>query len=231
MGLDANVAEMSISDFSELFAGEGESETQTEVPGTDSPRAECRRLRATQEKIRLTWANMAGIASYEVIYLERESERGNMKLEFTLEALNLVPVGVCVTDPRLEDNPIVYVNQTLCDMTGYSREEMVGRNCRFLQGPLTDSTTVARMHRDIHAAQPVKAVLLNHRKTGETFFNELRIFPMYDANGELFRFIGVQHDVTLREEAVAESERSRFIFGASNAALDLCTAIVDIGSS
>ncbi len=231
LGLEVSQKELSLQQFWDLFQGSVGVSSPESASGGEMPRAECRSLRSNDEQIRMTWADLPDTASYEVIYLERESERENLKLDFTLEALDLVPVGVCVTDPRLEDNPIVYVNQTLCDITGYSREEMVGRNCRFLQGPLSDPTTVARIHRDIDAAQPLKAVLLNHRKTGETFFNELRIFPMFDAKGELFRFIGVQHDVTLREEAVAEAERSRFISGASIAALDLRTAILDISSS
>jgi PAS domain S-box-containing protein len=106
-----------------------------------------------------------------------------------------------ITDPRQDDNPLVWVNPAFTDTTGYAFGEAVGRNCRFLQGPETDPQVVREIRHSLEAAQPITTTLLNYRKDGTPFWNELSISPVQDASGSLTHFVGVQADVTTRIEA------------------------------
>ena len=117
--------------------------------------------------------------------------------------------GVVITDPTSRDGPIVDVNPAFERITGYARDEVLGRNCRFLQGPGTDPITLARLRDAIVGGRDVTETLLNYRKDGTAFWNELRITPVFDDMGRLAQFVGVQTDVTQRvraEEALRESE-------------------------
>lgn len=101
-----------------------------------------------------------------------------------------------VTDPRSSDNPIVYVNEAFSQITGYSPEEAIGRNCRFLQVPDTNQDTLARIREAIMSGRAISAELLNRRKDGSQFWNHLFITPISDADGELLFFLSAQVDVT-----------------------------------
>lgn len=109
--------------------------------------------------------------------------------------------GVLVTDPHQPDNPIVYANPAFLRMTGYRLEEVIGRNCRFLQGAGTDPETVSRIREAIHRRREVTATLLNYRKDGQPFWNELKIAPVFTNRGELLYFVGLQTDVTERKRS------------------------------
>ena len=82
-----------------------------------------------------------------------------------------------ITNPRLADNPIVFVNKAFQDLTGYERDEIVGQNCRFLQGPKSDKAAVAKIREAIEAGEDIHIDLLNCRKDGSTFWNALFIKP------------------------------------------------------
>jgi PAS domain S-box-containing protein len=112
-----------------------------------------------------------------------------------------------ISDPRLPDNPLVFVNPAFERTTGYSAQEVLGRNCRFLQGRDTDPGAVARLRAAIAAEQHAVVVLLNHRKDGTAFWNEVSVSPVYDATGTLTHFVGIQADVTARVAAEHERER------------------------
>jgi sigma-B regulation protein RsbU (phosphoserine phosphatase) len=86
-------------------------------------------------------------------------------------------------------------------LTGYSRDFVVGRNCRFLQGPESDPQTVERIRRAVHGAEPCTVEILNYRKDATTFWNRLSITPVKDERGEVTHFIGIQSDVTARRRA------------------------------
>ena len=116
-------------------------------------------------------------------------------------AIAAVADGVLITDPHQLDNPITYVNSAFCQMTGYEPEEVMGRNCRFLQGPDTDPEEVVRIRQAIAERREVQATLLNYRKDGQPFWNELRISPIFSEAGELLYFVGVQTDITQRQQA------------------------------
>ena len=110
-----------------------------------------------------------------------------------------------VADPHQEDCPLVYVNPAFERTTGYTAEEVLGRNCRFLQGPATEPVAVRRIRMAIEDEQNLVITLLNYRKDGTAFWNELSLSPLRDRNGTLTHFVGVQADVTAR--VLAEQER------------------------
>ena len=114
-----------------------------------------------------------------------------------------VGAGVLVTDPRQPDNPIVFSNPAFERITGYAAHEALGRNCRFLQGPETDRSLVDEIRRSIAASETFHGTLLNYRKDGVPFLNDLTITPMRDADGALLNFVAIQNDVTARERAEA----------------------------
>jgi PAS domain S-box-containing protein len=110
-----------------------------------------------------------------------------------------------ITDPREADNPLVWVNPSFSRVTGYAAEEVVGRNCRFLQGPATDPAAVDTVRTALAERRTVTTTLLNYRKDGTAFWNQLSISPVFDGGGRLVSFVGVQTDVT--ERVRVESER------------------------
>ena len=107
------------------------------------------------------------------------------------DAYDALPVSLVVTDPNAFDNPIVYVNPAFTRLTGYSAEAACGRNCRFLQGPLTDPEAVRRLREAVAADDAVTVSLLNYRADGSTFLNALHIAPVI-SDGKLLFFMGVQ---------------------------------------
>lgn len=112
------------------------------------------------------------------------------------QAMAQTRMAVCLTDPYRGDNPMVFVNPAFCTLTGYPSEELVGRNCRLLQGPDTDGKTVAVLREAIAEEEVVVVDLLNYRKDGSAFWNALHIGPIHDANGELQFFFGSQWNVS-----------------------------------
>ena len=109
--------------------------------------------------------------------------------------------GIVITDPNQDDNPIVYVNPSFLRLTGYSAGEVVGRNCRFLQGDNRKQDGILELRNAIKAEKPITVVLENFRKDGSVFWNELTVSPVHDQNGKLINFIGIQNDISARKEA------------------------------
>jgi PAS domain S-box-containing protein len=126
---------------------------------------------------------------------ERERE-----LRRKTRAIEEAPVGITITDPTRDDNPTIYVNEMFCSVTGYSKEETLGRNYRFLQGEETSSEPVETLRTGIDSEEPVSAELVNYRTDGTKFWNRVDIAPVYDDAGELVNFVGFQQDVTERKE-------------------------------
>jgi len=145
------------------------------------------------------------------------------ELETKTRALDEAPVGITVTDPEQEDNPMVYVNDRFVEMTGYDREESIGVNCRFLQGPDTEEASVQELRDAIDADDPTTVELLNYRKDGTEFWNRVSIAPIYDADGSVTHWVGFQEDITEfkeREEAL-ERQNDRLDSFASIVSHDL----------
>ena len=109
--------------------------------------------------------------------------------------------GILICDPHQEDWPIIYCNPAFSAMTGYPPEEVLGRNCRFLQGEGTDDRYVQQVRDCLREEREGRVVLRNYRKDGTPFWNELRISPVRDEGGNLTHFIGVQTDITERRDA------------------------------
>jgi PAS domain S-box-containing protein len=117
--------------------------------------------------------------------------------------------GIVITDPKLPDNPIVYVNPAFERISGYGAEDAKGRNCRFLQGDERDQPALDELRAALREERECRVVLRNYRKDGESFWNELYVSPVHDDEGRLTNFIGIQNDITERrriEEILRESE-------------------------
>ena len=117
-------------------------------------------------------------------------------------------VSFTISDPALPDNPLVWVNPAFSRITGYSFEEVAGRNCRFLQGPATDRARSWRSGRRWTAHESITVTLVNYRKDGTAFWNEVSMSPVFDGRGDVTNFVGVQADVTARVQAEAEREEA-----------------------
>ncbi len=111
-------------------------------------------------------------------------------------AVRATRMPMIITDPRLADNPIVFANDSFCGLTGYDRAEILGRNCRFLQGPETDPATVGQIREAVERAQPIKVDIRNYRKDGSGFWNRLVMAPVPDAHGDLAYYFASLVDVT-----------------------------------
>ncbi|WCJ28611.1 phototropin 2 [Euphorbia peplus] len=129
-------------------------------------------------------------ATWEDAMRDREMRQG-IDLATTLERIEK---NFVITDPRLPDNPIIFASDSFLQLTEYSREEILGRNCRFLQGPETDQSTVSRVRDAIRDQREITVQLINYTKSGKKFWNLFHLQPMRDQKGELQYFIGVQLD-------------------------------------
>ncbi len=112
-------------------------------------------------------------------------------------------VAFMISDPNAPDDPLVWVNPAFERTTGYRAEEALGRNCRFLQGPLTDPAAAERIRHGLRGGGVVAETLLNYRADGTAFWNHLVISPIFGPDGRLTHHVGVQNDVTERVEADA----------------------------
>ncbi|XP_073312531.1 phototropin-2-like isoform X2 [Primulina huaijiensis] len=128
--------------------------------------------------------------SWEQAERERDIRQG-IDLATTLERIEK---NFVITDPRLPDNPIIFASDSFLELTEYSREEILGRNCRFLQGPETDRATVSKIRDAIRDQRDITVQLINYTKYGKKFWNLFHLQPMRDQKGELQYFIGVQLD-------------------------------------
>ncbi len=123
--------------------------------------------------------------------------------------LDTISTSVIYCDCAQADMPIVYVNEAFESQTGYQADEIIGKNCRFLQGVDTDPEAVASMRKAIKAGQGIQLTLLNYRKDGSAFWNEIELSPIRDASGLITHYVSLQKDVTNR--VVLELERDKTI--------------------
>lgn len=124
-------------------------------------------------------------------------------------AVAAAPTGITLADPSRPDCPIVFLNPAFSEITGYPPSEVLGRNCRFLQGPDTDRAAVRRIRRAIDRGEAVTVEFVNYRKDGRRFWNELRIAPIHDRDGKLLAYVGIQHDISARKRAEDREARAR----------------------
>lgn len=115
--------------------------------------------------------------------------------------------GIVVAEQEGDEHILIYVNQGFERLTGYSTDEILYRDCRFLQNDDHDQPGLDRIREALKDGRPCREVLRNYRKDGTLFYNELSITPMYDDDDQLTYYLGVQKDVTERVEALQELER------------------------
>ena len=114
--------------------------------------------------------------------------------------------GIVITDPNVSDDPIVYVNPAFERISGYSAEEVGGRNCRFLQGEDRDQPALDELRGALREERECRVVLKNYRKDGTPFWNELYVSPVQDEEGKLTNFVGIQNDITQRRRTEEERD-------------------------
>ena len=124
----------------------------------------------------------------------------------SFEGFSRAQVAMVVTNPHLEDNPIVYVNQAFTRSTGYARSATIGRNCRFLQGPDTNKADVDRLRAGSESEESVTVDILNYRANGEPFMNRLIVAPVHDDEGNAQYFVGVQKELKQSELSTSAEE-------------------------
>ena len=162
-------------------------------------------FRSWYQPLRNENGDVVGVVGLSTDVTERE--RREDELEWKTAALDNAPIGITMTDPAQEDNPLVFVNEHFCAQTGYTEEEVLGRNCRLLQGEETDPEPVAQLREGIEAKEPVTTELRNYRKGGTAFWNELLIAPISLGDGRGERYVGFQRDVTERVNRKRELKR------------------------
>ncbi|WP_295437312.1 PAS domain-containing protein [uncultured Thiodictyon sp.] len=115
--------------------------------------------------------------------------------------------GITLSDPNQPDNPLVYANAAFELISGYDRQEMLGKNCRFLHGDDLDQPELERIRVGVRDQQSVTVTLRNYRKDGSMFYNRFTIRPLFDRQGRLLYFLGIQYDVT--DAVLAREELAR----------------------
>ncbi|WP_336978604.1 PAS domain-containing protein [Altererythrobacter fulvus] len=123
------------------------------------------------------------------------------------DIIDASPTAAVISDPRQPDNPIIACNDAFVRLTGYAREEIVGRNCRFLSGPETEPELTEMLRDGIRRKQPVMVEILNYKKDGSRFRNAVMVAPIFDDAGELEYFLGSQMEVVL-SSGLSSADRS-----------------------
>jgi PAS domain S-box-containing protein len=141
-----------------------------------------------------------------VVFLQLSGAGAQRHLEMVRDrAVVATELSFTISDPSREQNPLVWVNPAFSRLTGYELDEVLGRNCRFLQGPNTDPASISRIRAALAEERPITEVLLNYRRDGTAFWNQVSITPVLDGQGRVVNFVGVQSDVT--ERVMVENER------------------------
>ena len=144
----------------------------------------------------------------------------------SFEGFSRAQIAMIVTNPHLDDNPIVYVNQAFTRSTGYARSASIGRNCRFLQGEGTRKSDVDKLRAGIEAEESVSVDILNYRANGEPFVNRLIVAPVADDSGHTRYFVGIQKELRHGEmSASTEEVHSQLIEIQNRVASDLSMII------
>jgi len=117
-------------------------------------------------------------------------------LNWNTPVMDNVPVGMAISGPAYQDNPIYYINETFETITGYQEADLLGRNLRVLQGPETDSEPVDDIREALDIWAPVIVELRNYRKDGTPFWNRLALAPIADETGTISNWVGLQEDIT-----------------------------------
>jgi PAS domain S-box-containing protein len=120
-----------------------------------------------------------------------------------LDSIQYSPIATVISDPKQLGNPIISANDSFCELTGYTMDEIIGRNCKFLTGDNTESWQTEKLRQGIASLQPVLVELLNYKKDGTPFRNAVLVAPIFDDEGALEYFIGSQ--IELKDEVETSS--------------------------
>ena len=120
--------------------------------------------------------------------------------------------GVTLSDPDLEDTPIIYANKAFEKLTGYNQAEIIGRNCRFLQGEDREQEARYQIHAAMEQHQNIEVTLRNYKKNGDLFHNHLKITQLLDRKGRIIYYLGVQYDISYKVNAENEIEELNNLF-------------------
>jgi len=126
--------------------------------------------------------------------------------------------GVTLADPDLEDAPIIYANKAFERLTGYGQEDIIGLNCRFLQGNDRDQPGRYIIAEAMKKHESVEVTLRNYKKNGELFHNHLKITPLFDNKHRVIYYLGVQYDITKQVDANNEIKELNALLNALNGA-------------
>lgn len=129
--------------------------------------------------------------------------------ERLLEVIEHSPIASVITDPRAPDNPIIACNDGFMALTGYARDEIVGRNCRFLAGPATEPWLSEEISRSVREHRAVLVEILNYKRDGTPFRNAVMVAPIYDADDELVYFLGSQVEIEAGAPEPSSNRRKR----------------------
>lgn len=140
---------------------------------------------------------------------ELDLQKYKEQTQLLVQAIESCQVGISLADPHSENMPLTFVNKAFEDITGYSREEVLGQNCRFLQGPKTTADSVEGMRDAIAERRSINMELLNYRKNGTTFWNNINLSPVYGEDGALKAYVGTQNDITALKEAEGKIRQER----------------------
>ena len=138
-----------------------------------------------------------------------ERKQAEQRLRLLEASVSASLDGITISDVHQGDFPLIYVSPGFERMTGYPAEEVLGRNCRFLQNDDRDQPALAVIREALTTETQCRVVLRNYRKDGQRFWNELTIYPLHDAGGRLTHYVGIQRDITGRkqvEEALRQSQ-------------------------
>jgi len=145
------------------------------------------------------------VAEVEDITQRKENEATLKLQERAMSASNN---GIVIADTKQKDNPIIYVNPAFEQITGYNQKEIIGQNCRFLQGKEHNQEGLNQLREALQKGKGCQVILRNYRKDGSLFWNELSISPIYNENHQLTHYIGIQSDITDRKQAEEEIKNS-----------------------
>lgn len=127
------------------------------------------------------------------------------------DSIGLSPIATVISNPRRADNPLEAANPAFCTLTGYSESEIIGRNCRFLAGELTEPWVTDRIRKAIGSRRPVLVDILNYRRDGSPFRNAVLVSPLFDHEGNLAWFLGSQVDLGLDSPLLFDARRARAV--------------------
>jgi len=231
----AQLREMSVSEYSadEGAFTQAEAERRIRAATTEGPQTfEWQVKRSNDELlwvgVRLAETTLEG-ESYVLAEVRDITERKEREEELTIkdQAIEEAPVGITMTDPTQEGNPLVYANTEFIDLIGYDTDDISGWNHRRLQGPDTRPEAVAEFRQAIDSEESTTVEIQNYTNDDELFWNRVSIAPIYDETGSLTNWIGFQEDITERKEREQELEAERSLLQQSIDTLDEVFYVLD----